>query len=159
MKIFTLGNKRVAVKKEIVVPLFMLVFTIIYFAESYGLSAHSLAFPRMFLSVLLLTSILVIKSCISVLASDSKASESAPLFSRKLIEFFIVLLAFTFSIAYIGIYAGIMLFLVIAMLVLGVREIRTLIAAPLVLTAVIHLVFPVLLQTPLPVGSLFETIL
>lgn len=156
MKIFTIGNKQIGIKDEIIVPIFMLIFALAYFVQTFGLSKQALAFPGMFMALLFVTSLFSIKSCVSILADDVTVSKREPLFGIKLIKFLLVLLAFTISLPYIGIYVGIPAFVVLEMLVLGAKDIKLLIWVPTILLLGIYLVFSAFLKTPLPVGTLFK---
>lgn len=149
---FTVGGKRFCVKKDIIVPLIMLVFTIAYYVSARNLSSKSLAFPRIFLAILFMTSVYSIIKDIKVLTPEEAEEQANPLFTKKIILYFLAMLAFVLLLPIIGIYIAIPTFLIITMLALGLRNIKVLIMIPICVTVLIHLLFVVLLSTPLPVG-------
>ena len=78
--------------------------------------------------------------------------ENSALVTKKVVLYFLMLALFVFTLPYIGVYIAIPAFLVITMLLLNVRNIKTLIIIPVAVTVAIHLVFVVLLSTRLPAG-------
>lgn len=154
MFLLKMGIKRIGVKKEVVVPLMMLIFTCAYFFSAYQLSSTSLIFPRIFLFILLITSIYSIYTCIVFLPSCETHEEFVPLFTRNVVFYFFILTAFVVLLPYLGIYIAIPLFLIVSMFTFHIRDVKKLIIIALVLTSIIHLLFVVFLQTPLPAGIL-----
>jgi len=167
VKKMLIGSKRIVVKREILAPILMLAFSILYFFDSYKLSFSALVFPRICLIVLCITSIFTIKDCIIIL--NGKVCEESfeehiegwitkeelePLASKKTISFFICLIIFILSLPYTGIFLGIPLFLIVSMLLLGVKNYKTLIIAPITVLLVIYIVFVYILKIPLPAGYL-----
>ena len=149
---FHVGNKHICIKKEIIVPLLMLAFTVAYYAQSYQLSKNSLAFPSVFLIILLITSVYSIIKSITIVTPEVEEREDSALVTKKVVLYFLMLALFVFALPYIGVYIAIPAFLVITMLLLNVRNIKTLIIIPVAVTVAIHLVFVVLLSTRLPTG-------
>lgn len=152
MLTFHTGNKNICIKKEIIVPLFMLVFTILYYVQARNLTSKSLAFPRVFLIILFFTSVYSIIKSITIATSEITKEEKVPLFTRKVIYYFVMVTLFILILPRVGVYIAIPAFLVITMLLLKVRNIKTLILVPICVTTAIHVVFVVLLSTRLPIG-------
>lgn len=149
---FHIKGKRVCIKKEVIVPLFMLIFTISYYWQTHTLSSKSLAFPKVFLIILFASSIYSIIKSVTIVTPEVASAEKAPLFTKKILLYFVSLAAFIAILPYAGVYIAIPAFLIVTMLFLNVRNIKTLILVPAGVTVVIHLLFVVLLSTRLPAG-------
>ena len=149
---FHIRGKFVCIKKEVIVPLFMLIFTISYYWQAHTLSSKSLAFPRVFLIILFISSLYSIIKSVTIVTPDVEEAEKAPLFTKKVLLYFTLLTAFILLLPYVGVYIAIPAFLIITMFSLNVRSIKTLILVPVGVTAAIHLLFVVLLSTRLPAG-------
>ena len=150
---FRLGNKFIGVRHEVIVPVIMLIFVLMYAFSAYNLSKESLAFPGPFLIVLFITCIYSIAKCCILRTSVENCSA---LMSSKIVVFILSVGLFISTISYLGIYIAIPLFLVVSMLILGVRNYRLLIFVPVLITAMIHYLFVEFLKRPLSAGVLSE---
>lgn len=147
-----IGGKHVCIKKEIIIPIFMLVFVVSYYIQAHDLSPKSLAFPSVFLIILTVSSVYAAVKSVAIVTPEIEAAEKKPLLTKKVLYYLCTLTLFIISLPYLGIYITIPAFLIITMLLLRVRDIKTLIIIPAGVTVLIHLLFVVLLSTRLPSG-------
>lgn len=154
---FTIRTKkgRLEISKEVVVVLLMDIFAVAYALSSKGLSAASLMFPVFLLCGILLFSIMCIRQSIHFYKKDMPEAEEEPVgfgITGKLVAFAALVLAALIGFNVLGAVLTVFLFLVVSMLILGVRSKLALVLIPLVMDIFIYLVFKVWLAVPLPAG-------
>lgn len=157
---FKLNKKYLLISKEILVVFLMDIFAAAYYISSRSLSGASRMFPSFLLLGILLFSILCCIQGVHVYREDDEQMEEmckgAPDFgiSRKLILFtaMVLITLLLFNIA--GALVCCWWFLISAMWILDVRDIRVLIIIPLFEVIFVYFVFVVWLAVPLPEGLL-----
>ena len=150
-------NGCLEISKEIVVVLIMDVFSAAYFLSAKGLSKQSMMFPIFLLCGILVFSIMCIKQSIHFTVDQTASlSEDEPKFdfSKKLLAFLGLTLATLLLFRTLGSVIGIFLFLLVSMLILGVKNKLLIVLIPLLMDAFVYLVFKVWLAVPLPAGLL-----
>lgn len=150
-------NGCLEISKEIVVVLIMDVFSAAYFLSARGLSKQSMMFPIFLLCGILIFSIMCIKQSIHFTKVQTvTASEDEPKFdfSAKLLAFLGLTLVTLLLFKTLGAVICIFLFLLISMLILGVKNKLLIVLVPLLMDVFVYLVFKVWLAVPLPTGLL-----
>lgn len=150
-------NGCLEISKEIVVVLIMDVFSAAYFLSAKGLSKQSMMFPVFLLCGILIFSIMCIKQSIHFTKEQSvTVSEDEPRFdfSAKLLAFLGLTLVTLLLFKTLGAVICIFLFLLISMLILGVKNKLLIVLVPLLMDVFVYLVFKVWLAVPLPAGLL-----
>lgn len=150
-------NGCLEISKEIVVVLIMDVFSAAYFLSAKGLSKQSMMFPIFLLCGILIFSIMCIKQSIHFTKEQTVTdSEDEPRFdfSAKLLAFLGLTLVTLLLFKTLGAVICIFLFLLISMLILGVKNKLLIILVPLLMDVFVYLVFKVWLAVPLPAGLL-----
>lgn len=150
-------NGCLEISKEIVAVLIMDVFSAAYFLSTKGLSKQSMMFPIFLLCGILIFSIMCIKQSIHFTKERTvTASEDEPRFdfSKKLLAFLGLTLVTLLLFKTLGAVICIFLFLLISMLILGVKNKLLIVLVPLLMDVFVYLVFKVWLAVPLPAGLL-----
>ena len=148
---------QVEISKEIVVVLLMDLFAVAYAVSARGLSSASLMFPGFLLVGILLFSILCIKQSIHLrreAPAEADGGESGFGVTGKLVAFVLLVLATLLCFNFLGAVLCIFLFLLVTMIILGVRSKPLLLLIPVVMDAFVYFVFKVWLAVPLPAGLL-----
>lgn len=150
-------NGVIEISKEIIVVLFMDVFTVFYAVSTKNLSIASRMFPIFLMAGIAIFSIMCLKKAIHFKQLDSNESAAEEIgfgISPKLVGFFSLLIVTLLVFQFIGAWICIFAFLLLSMLLLGVKNKATLILVPLIMDLFIYLVFKMWLAIPLPAGLL-----
>lgn len=155
---YHLGIKR---KGELILPLLFLVFTLLYFRETHHLlSSDAMLLVRfILLGVLLLSGILIARQITFSTAGSSggRGEETPAPFSdhTKKIAWFIVLTTLSLLLLrYVGYVITFVVYSILMMYILGVRDKKWLVFVPLVLLSFLYFLFQIWLTVPLPKGFL-----
>lgn len=157
---FNLKKHRIEIEHQVIVMLIMLVFTLLYFLESKDLSYEALLFPRFLFICIAITGFLSIKKCIRFVNLESgpvKAEAQAAnefKVSKKQIVFILLTFAVIIAFSVLGAIISMFLFLVLSMVIMGVKNRLQLVLVPVGVVLFIHFVFQVWLSVPLPIGFL-----
>lgn len=162
MFIIKTSKGRWEISKEIVVVLLMDAFALAYALSARGLSSDSLMFPGFLLASVTVFSIMCIRQAIRFRKApednsrEAEASGPEPGFgiTGKRVAFVLLLFAALVCFQPLGAVLTIFLFLLISMLILGVRSKVLLVLIPVLMDLFVYLVFKVWLTVPLPVGIL-----
>lgn len=150
-------NGQIEISKEIVVVLIMDLFAAAYAVSARELSGQSLMFPGFLLIGILLFSIMCIRQSIHFRRGPSAEAEGEEVgfgVTGKLVAYVALVLAMLVGFSYLGAVVSIFLFLLLTMLVLGVRNKIVLILVPVITDAFVYAVFKMWLAIPLPAGIL-----
>lgn len=155
------------ISKEVVVVLLMDAFALAYALSARGLSGESMMFPGFLLAGIVIFSVMCIRQSVHFRreAEDSPAEEASGAekaagpeagfgITGKLAAFTLLVLAALVCFRPLGAVVSIFLFLLISMLILGVRSKALLVLIPVVMDVFVYLVFKVWLAVPLPAGIL-----
>ena len=148
---------QVEISKEIVVVLLMDLFAAAYAIAARGLSSASLMFPGFLLAGLLIFSILCIQQSIHFprgTPAEAEGEGNRIRVNRKFVGFVLLVLATLLCFNFLGAVLSVFLFLLVSMIILGVKNKLALILVPVVMVTFVYLVFKVWLAVPLPAGLL-----
>ena len=147
----------VEISKEIVVVLLMDLFAAAYAIAARGLSSASLMFPGFLLAGILIFSILCIKQSIHFRRESPAEADGEEIgfgVTGKLVAFVLLVLATLLCFNFLGAVLSVFLFLLVSLIILGVKNKLALILVPVVMVTFVYLVFKVWLAVPLPAGLL-----
>lgn len=153
-----LKNGVLEIKKELIVTVIFDVFAFAYWYSSRKLSAAAMMFPGFLLIGIALFSILSYVNGIHVSreAENAQVSGEEPKFgiTKKLILFAALTLVMLLLYKTLGFVISIFVYLLLAMLILGVRNKLVLVLIPVLVDVFVFFVFKTWLEVPLPMGLL-----
>lgn len=153
--------------KDLYLALMVILFSIVSYIIALPYPDNSAYFPRFiiillgFLGCLILIKELrnIIKTRVSEPKTRPEAGDSIPLFHRpafiKVTLMIVSSSIYLLVINWVGFFASALVYLPIMMWVLGIRKVRTIITATLVIVFFIYLIFGMFLKVPFPEGVLF----
>ena len=151
------SNGCLEISKEVVVVLIMDAFAVAYLITAKGLSSQSMMFPGFLLCGILLFSIMCIKNSVHFHKGEMTTAGENEVgfdFSGKLLAFLALTLVTLLLFKTLGFVICVFLFLLLSMLVLGVKNKLALLLVPLLMDVCTYLVFVVWLEVPMPSGLL-----
>lgn len=160
-----MGNRYIVIYSEIIVPLIMLGFAVIFYMQCKDLSYSALLFPRiLFLGVLVfsLLRIYVNVEFLPISLIKKKTTRitqvtQEPL-TKKLVIFTIAFACTLLLLKVLGTLISITLFLLFSLQIGGVRNLLLKIAISFMLPVIIYFLFQHWLKVPLPAGLIFRFI-
>ncbi len=144
--------KRVALQR-LVVPLIMMLFAAYYFREAINLprpEINAMLIRPVFYILTALVVAIVIQEFLRV-TDDSKGKLSKT-YWKKFIPFLIVTIGLTQGMPYLGLAITAVIYMGLAMFILGERNIKILLVWSIGISAVTVLIFDVWLGLPIPKG-------
>lgn len=153
------------ISHEIIVTILMLAFAIAYYIQTRGLSFQSMLFPRILFVGIAVTAILTIKKSIKIKVADERVVESemsinksekmeCSVISKKMALFIVSVFVLIYCLPILGANLSIILFLLITMFILNVRNKLLLVFVPICTDLFIFCIFKLWLEVPLPTGML-----
>lgn len=165
MFVIKLKKHIVEISHEIIVTILMLAFAIAYHFQTIGLSFQSMLFPRILFAGIAVTTVFTIKKSIKIKVADESEAASemginksekieCSIISKKMALFIVSVFSLIFCLPKLGANLSIILFLLVTMLVLNVRNKLLLVLVPICTDLFIFGIFKLWLKVPLPTGML-----
>lgn len=154
----TLKNGVLEIKKELIVTLIFDIFAFAYWYSARKLSATAMMFPMLLLIGIAIFSIMSFIQGIHVskelneLQHDGEEVNFG--ITKKLLLFLTLTLVMLIFYKPVGFVISIFVYLLFAMLILGMRKKLVLVLVPAFIDAFVFLVFKAWLEVPLPMGLL-----
>ena len=156
------GGYRIRLKSyaDLFIPILFAAVLIYYMAGSRRiLHTDAMIFIKPVGFLMALSLLFVIKQELVIQKIDDNLAIDKEIFFTKeefikFVGFALLVLLYIFGLPYAGFIAATLVFPVVAMLFGGVRSVKILILAPVILTTCIYVLFKIFLMVPLPIGVL-----